>query len=711
MLTWEDAYYANNEPGDCSDQMGTNDGAFDYLCDGRYAQDPLGLDVAKMSYLVYSLGEGIIGQVAITGKHQWIYADKHTTRCLPSSEYCNGWQTQFSAGIKTIAVVPIVPHGVVQLGSLHSVVEDMKLLTHIKDVFYSLQNSDSTSISYPIQYLTHSNSCLSEASLKSSGSEVFNDFPRSSDIIAVSHRNIDQSCSFLLSGTTIEVPQDIFALSIARLKKAVEVVNDHVVVESTVTMDHQSPDVIPKSATLTSEQETCVPMESNYKDMGEEAKSCWRKMSVHIGHSNASVLHSYSSETPKFDEILPLDGFLGCSFPSSRVPDLHVVDAFNIDRVTHLQNEKPLLPKPVEFQTTESAISCTDTVNSALRFSAGCELYEALGAVFKNQNDSSSCRESKRTKYEIIEPVERTAGSLFTMEDGADYLLGAVVTNSFTLSGTIKDDHLSCRSEESFLTTGKAPQTPHHVKPTVFASGSVTHSATCVEDAKNNPTLIWDSTKSCNLRPSKDLPSKSPSASSKHSEIHTESAKINRKRARPGESCRPRPRDRQLIQDRVKELRELVPNGSKCSIDSLLERTIKHMFFLQHVTNHADKLRKGAESKFGDNKMSLLDNCHEHGSSWALDVGGPTEVCPLVVENRNVDGQMLVEMLCEECNRFLEIAEAIKNLGLTILKGTTEARGENVWACFLVERQNNRSTHRMDVLWSLMQLLQPKTAM
>lgn len=42
-----------------------------------------------------------------------------------------------------------------------------------------------------------------------------------------------------------------------------------------------------------------------------------------------------------------------------------------------------------------------------------------------------------------------------------------------------------------------------------------------------------------------------------------EPIKLTKKRARPGQSTRPRPKDRQQIQDRVKELREIVPNGTK----------------------------------------------------------------------------------------------------------------------------------------------------
>ncbi|XP_077226224.1 uncharacterized protein LOC143859391 [Tasmannia lanceolata] len=54
-----------------------------------------------------------------------------------------------------------------------------------------------------------------------------------------------------------------------------------------------------------------------------------------------------------------------------------------------------------------------------------------------------------------------------------------------------------------------------------------------------------------------------------------------------GDTQRQRPRDRQMIQDRVKELREMVPSGAKCSIDALLDRTVKHMLFLQSVMNQA----------------------------------------------------------------------------------------------------------------------------
>ncbi|MED6227367.1 hypothetical protein PIB30_112803, partial [Stylosanthes scabra] len=128
----------------------------------------------------------------------------------------------------------------------------------------------------------------------------------------------------------------------------------------------------------------------------------------------------------------------------------------------------------------------------------------------------------------------------------------------------------------------------------------------------------------------KGFSSPCPSSCSEQFERSSEPAKNSKKRARPGESCRPRPRDRQLIQDRIKELRELVPNGAKCSIDSLLECTIKHMLFLQSVTKHADKLNKVADASKTKRHHTETDilgpSSYQQGSSWAMEVGGHLKV-------------------------------------------------------------------------------------
>lgn len=196
------------------------------------------------------------------------------------------------------------------------------------------------------------------------------------------------------------------------------------------------------------------------------------------------------------------------------------------------------------------------------------------------------------------------------------------------------------------------------------------------------------------------------SISAAHGKRIDEAGKLNKKRSRSGENPRPRPKDRQMIQDRVKELREIVPNGAKCSIDALLEKTIKHMLFLQSVTKHADKLKDVGEPKIVSKEGGLLlkDN-FEGGATWAFEIGTQSMICPIIVEDLNVPRQMLVEMLCEEQGLFLEIADLIRGLGLTILKGVLEARKDKVWARFAVEA--NRDVTRMEIFLSLVRLLEP----
>lgn len=191
-----------------------------------------------------------------------------------------------------------------------------------------------------------------------------------------------------------------------------------------------------------------------------------------------------------------------------------------------------------------------------------------------------------------------------------------------------------------------------------------------------------------------------------------EPAKATRKRARPGESTRPRPKDRQQIQDRIKELRGIIPHGGKCSIDSLLDRTIKYMLFLQSVTKYADELKQSDEPKLigQETGVVLKDNSVNGGSggtTWAFEVGSQTMVCPIIVEDLNPPGQMLIEMLCEERGFFLEIADVIRGFQLNILKGVMEAKDDKIWARFIVEASSHVT--RIDIFLSLVQLLKQTT--
>ncbi|KAL1568849.1 transcription factor bHLH157-like protein [Salvia divinorum] len=186
---------------------------------------------------------------------------------------------------------------------------------------------------------------------------------------------------------------------------------------------------------------------------------------------------------------------------------------------------------------------------------------------------------------------------------------------------------------------------------------------------------------------------------------HEEQVKTKKKKAKPG--SKPRPKDRQMIQDRLGELRELIPNGEKMSIDRLLERTIKHLNFMQSLSKHAESLKEIAKPKCMEVCQNQSNNGGDGGVTWAYEVGNDVMVCPLIIEDLSNSSQMLIEILCEEQGFFLEIVQIIRGFGLTILKGEMEAREtKKIWAHFTVEAEGTRSVTRHEMFSSLIHLLQ-----
>ncbi|KAJ4970466.1 hypothetical protein NE237_003565 [Protea cynaroides] len=381
------------------------------------------------------------------------------------------------------------------------------------------------------------------------------------------------------------------------------------------------------------------------------------------------------------------------------------------------------------------------------RHSSGEDLFDILGLDFKSKllcgagsqflmpgsdvsvqslgTDISMCLTQMDAGSDFYETKDGISESGIFSEAGSDHLLDAVVSKVQTTSRQNFDDNVSCRTTATKLSSSSvisdAPTYGHvsvsdQMKIDMFAlppppskveiaRSSSFKSGCSVDNAGGSQTNpIYRSQVSLWMEDGQNLKQEN-SISTANSKRPDETGKANRKRLRPGESPRPRPKDRQMIQDRVKELREIVPNGAKCSIDALLERTIKHMLFLQSVTKHADKLKQSGESKIISKEGGLLtkDN-FEGGATWAYEVGSQSVIYPIIVEDLNAPRQMLVEMLCEERGSFLEIADTIRGLGLTILKGVMEARNDRVWAHFAVEA--NRDVSRMEIFLSLVRLLE-----
>ncbi|KAK9122910.1 hypothetical protein Sjap_012512 [Stephania japonica] len=382
--------------------------------------------------------------------------------------------------------------------------------------------------------------------------------------------------------------------------------------------------------------------------------------------------------------------------------------------------------------------------DDCIRHSSGDDLFDMLGIDSKSKQlndtwngvfihrseanaknisvDSSACITQVDGGHDFSAANDGVSESDIFSES-TDHLLDAIVSRAHSRAKQELEDNISCRttltkvSSSSILTdapTGAPDQKPEKLfgQPPALGKALVTGSSSfmsgCSKDNIGECSQMNSTYTSQISLLSEDFNNckRDNSVSTAHSKRPDETGKSNRKRLRPGENPRPRPKDRQMIQDRLTELREIVPNGAKCSIDALLERTIKHMLFLQSVTKHADKLKHTGESKIisKDGGLLLKDN-FEGEATWAFEVGlQQSMVCPIIVEDLNPPRQMLVEMLCEEQGFFLEIADIIRGLGLTILKGVMEARQDKVWVRFTVEA--NRDVTRMEILFSLVHMLE-----
>ncbi|KAI3419037.1 BHLH domain-containing protein [Psidium guajava] len=346
--------------------------------------------------------------------------------------------------------------------------------------------------------------------------------------------------------------------------------------------------------------------------------------------------------------------------------------------------------------------------------------------VHKSGAEASSVVDMQEAQTDLGSLSEGFSESGIFSMTAVDNLLEAVVSGAHPTSKPSSDDNVSCKTSVTRISSSSVPSSSslnsdfnllnqEHkgslgiqkslVKAGVSDSGSL-RSGCSTNGAETCPlnNSFYGSHISSWVDQGRSI-KQDNTVSTGYSTRQDGMIKSNRKRLKPGENPRPRPKDRQMIQDRVKELREIVPTGGKCSIDALLERTIKHMLFLQSVSSHADKLKQIGGSKIiNEEGRFLLKDNFERGATWAYEIGSQSMVHPIIVEDLNPPRQMIVEMLCEERGFFLEIADMIRGLGLTILKGVMETRNDKIWARFAVEA--DRDVTRVEIFMSLVRLLE-----
>ncbi|KAJ6714284.1 TRANSCRIPTION FACTOR BHLH155-LIKE ISOFORM X1-RELATED [Salix viminalis] len=742
-----------------------------------YYEEEMGVVVKNMLSEAHMLGEGIVGQAASTGKHQWIFADASD----------GGWNSgasiggrdifqddseihrQFSSGIKTIAVISVESQGVVQFGSTLKILERDNFLDQTRRLFGEMENVDG---------LTSKVNSPSSLNCESCDLNEWFDSFCNGNITPMLGGNCNELTEMVYS--SMDVTQSSAFTSDAEQDRMnpLCLYSSLPTNQSNTAVNTEAQMIFPSNPSAQFQQLSSQSLSMNKTTSQTPCTSTWSS-----GDSNLTSWESkFQSEMVVQD---PATVFSTERLMNNQhsAPSIHVTERetslnrfpveFNPDDLTIDVSGSCVIDNILEWSAPSTEHSITGTaaimngnlsqpggvtsassgltgdllVNIPLKqpatsalssvtetyFSSGKEksvsvtgaendLFEGLGLVFGG-GQTGRCWEDMMMPVARSGQVTASTGvseciseldggsrvgpqkGLFS-ELGIEELLDSVNSSYVTKSSI--DDQLSNakrrRMENSLVSSGKLEL----VNASYPTSSRMMQPAYNVDKKKNLPSKqeafprsqvsLWiDDSYSVNSG-SSGLPKPTKSE---------ELAKSTKKRARPGESTRPRPKDRQQIQDRIKELKQIIPDGAKCSIDALLDRTIKHMLFLQSVTKYAERLKQADEPKLigQENRLLLKDNTTgSGGATWALEVADQSMVCPIIVEDLNQPGLMLIEMLCEDRGFFLETADVIKGFGLNILKGLMESRENKIWARFIVEAKVHIT--RVEVFWYLLQLLE-----
>ncbi|XP_020704553.1 uncharacterized protein LOC110115619 isoform X1 [Dendrobium catenatum] len=644
--------------------------------------------VFNMTRFSYLLGEGrIVGKVASMERHQWICVGEMNSELL--LEYPEELGLQVTAGIKTILLLPVLPLGLLQLGSVDKLSEDLTMVAQLKEFFCAYQNALDSNSTFDLRmgqiesYMALNRPLLEKYSTCLEINTNLTDLIQAQPFLAPDLATLcfDEVASVRLPHPMVQ-SYDPFTqvgfhqahgLGIDRLD---EISGNAMYIE--LFQDHSEEQVILNTSTLSGRT-----MESDRLPTHHEEVKTIPVIRQGLTLKSPTMFDAYM-------KVQQCDDF--CDFDKVNLKFAHEFDV-----VTNSTTES----RNLDF-SVESGLHKVMGQNCLMGWnnSAWVEMLSIEG-VGSELITSFKAEVPEIIVYSVEEPC-------VVDENRTEYLAQISMVELASVSDDKELDSCECcksrcsssgRCSESCLTQCKTEDVSNsedsglvgHKMPSLIPdSEGTSYCTTCPERSsvhmalknEDHENIVCGSWRSC------------------LDESHGSNRQVKNR-----DPHRPRPRDRQLIQDRIRELRELIPNASKCSIDALLEQTVKHMIFLQSVPTHADKLSQSTRSKVGEKDLNFHGTqVTENGASWACKVGTTWKPFPLVVENLDQPDQMLVEMQCRNHGLFLDIAQAIKRLGLTILRGILESRLEQLWAHFIIEIP--KGFQRMDIVWPLMQLLQ-----
>ncbi|CAL5430069.1 unnamed protein product [Camellia sinensis] len=661
-----------------------------------YYEEKMGIVIDNMLLQVHMLGNGVVGQTAFTKRHRWMFLDAHCggQNRVGSTENWDMFQDdseihcQFASGIETITVISVDPRGVVQFGSTRKIPERMEFVDQTRRLFREIENGNTFILPENIPSSSNGevygrsglfasliSSGNSFTGLKPIGASSENymgticsstDLPRLSPFTSDHTRKNSSHLGNQLRMASAEIPFKLSNKSSFRLQQPLS--------QSTTYFDHSAA------------QSPCI--------------STWSS-----GHSSLTSIGQQLPSQTRFLEASPVSSGLNGAEVLVKIPVNHpsysmqssITNIFNSDGDNNFLNDYSLGNDMfdglgVDFEHGQAENFLDDILIPAV---SGGHL------DFSTTDASESI--SERRVGSMVGPQEMLFSKL-----GLQKFLDGIGGSSNSSASSGLEDELSSESKRKLGNCSVSGDQMQSTSPPYFGENM------------NSLQPIHNLDRSCTLEPKKEAIPKSEGGSwigdsysfTCGSSVVSQpkkskgSIKVAKKSAKPG--SRPKPKDRQQIQECIAELRKLIPNGMKMSIDSLLAQTINHMLFLQSVTKHAEKLKHAEERKENE---AVLQDCSSSGgfnATWACAVGAQTMVDPVDVKDLSLPGQKLVQMLCEEKGFFLEIIDIIQGFGLTILKGVMEVRGNKIWACFFVEAEANRHVTKQEIYVSLHQFLYQK---
>ncbi|XP_055821760.1 transcription factor bHLH157 [Solanum dulcamara] len=682
-----------------------------------YYEEQMGSVIDEMHLQVHILGGGIIGQAAFTKKHKWMFSAAYHERQIPIGSSNNSnlflddneFEQQFSTGIKTIAVISVEPLGVLQFGSTNKLQESTCFVDQARTLFQGIGVSPTSSICENLHFV---NSTV----LPTANNESL----------------MKESCFLedLIQSVTCNAERQIMNSDVATSflsENQLQNVNQFNYCSSQFDSQLQQ-EMFPSAGFFTGFQDSCLT--STWEDLPSD-------MSIqdfnNVLSTGTNQFEYGTGATQSFHESTTFGssggfGVFANEDTTGPLSEYIVQCPVNqrIDGAVNTINDN-ILDKT-------GIISASAGINEQIRFNADSDVSVSIQSsitnafeTVENVNCSNMSPFEKMTNLvgvkhdstkpcnwgDVSNPVGSTSNSGWTYSNaselrsrpanrlfsklGLDQFLDGTLSGSCSFAGSVSDGQLPETNKRRRI--GGSSGCNYIPKPLVFSSfdkNTKLVQPECGLDRTSNleaksevitkldaSTLIGDR---CSINDCKG---------------NEKSSKPTKKKAKPG--TRPIPKDRQLIYERFSELRGLIPNGEKMSIDRLLHRTVKHLLFLQGVTKHAEGLKKAESLK--DSKTRLNSKSNGNGVTWACEIGDQTMVCPLIVEDLSTPGQMLIEILCNEQGFFLEMVDIIRGFGLNILKGVMESRETKMWAHFVVEAEGNRLVTRHEIFSSLVQLL------